>query len=567
MAAQKLKTYGLETRFPIPANATQLDMELCAFARGGTDDIGGVSKLDHCKNITCMIYPWIWQYWNDWLEMIAWAWCTDQYDEVTSTGCAAAGKTFGFSYMAWLEWCSAPSQTLLLMSSVTIPSLRSRIWARVKDFYRKATLNGKPIIWPYNMVDSKQAIQFTKGDDEHAIIGVAVDSGNLEKALGKIVGRHPGRVVMLVDEGEQTPEAIFAAMGNLRSGAKFFKFASMANAISYFSPYAKCIEPKNGWNTVNVEDETWITKNGICLHFDGLKAPNVRAGQIIIPNTITLADVESCIRRDGENSFTYWKDIRGFPAPSGVRDTVLDASTIFTGKAKDKPVWATTTQVIGAIDPAFTSGGDACIIRFANVGMLESGVYAMGLLPPIRVHLLDDGKIPIGYQIADAIEEQCRAHGCRRENFAGDATSAGPLFDIVSQRFGEVRRINFGSAPTDRAISSDDPTPANKKYANRVAEMWFRFARLVAQGAVRGLDDESATMFCSRQFKMRGERYALEGKADYKKRMATHSCDEADATSLLADLFAEMHGDVGESPNAVQWDTVADKFALSESYG
>lgn len=555
--AHGLRTYGLE----IPTNIgsiNQLDIELKCFAEGRTEDMGGVGKAQHFKHIIQLSYSWVWKYWHEWNELMLWSWCN--YEEIGMTGAAACHKTFTFSLLGMTEFLACPMETAVIMSSKTVPSLRTRLWAQIKKFWIGAGYmdeHGKlnRFSWPYNIVDSKTTIQFVKGDDEHAIRAVAVDSGPVEQALGKIIGSHPGRVVMMVDEAAQTNPAIFAARANLATGTKFFRFVAIANAVSQFDGHGKFCEPKRGWSTVSVDSESWETRTGICLHFDGLKSPNVMLGEDRYPSLFNLRAIDKIRNDHGENSLEWWSQCRGFWPPSGVRNTVLDAAMIIAGRARETTAWEREVVMFAALDPAFTTGGDRCILRFAKFGRFADGTMGMQLDEIVHIKLSEDGRVPKNYQIADRVREECDKRNCLPGNFGGDATSASGLFDIISQRWSnDIVRVQFGGKAPDRAVSDSDKRLASEVYFNKVTYLWFIFQRLVTSGLVRGLDDETAQEFCSRLYKLKGERTQLESKEDMKLRTAGVSPDLADPVSILAAMFHERHGITGAAVQTQQQD-------------
>lgn len=549
-----LKDYGYDfSRFKNPPT-NQLEIEMKLFP---IDWQGG--KATHFKNIVRLAYPWI--KWHDWSELCLWAWCN--YTEIGMTGCAAAGKTFTFSLLSSMEFFTSPKDTAVVLSSATVPSLRTRLWPRIKDFHNLTLpgMDGELIQVPlgFNVVDSRTMIQNVKGDDEHSIRAVAVDSGPVEQALGKIIGAHPGRVIMVIDEAAQTKPAVFEARSNLSVGTSFFRCVAIANAVSQFDSHGKFCEPKRGWSTVSVEDESWETKTGICLHFDGLKSPNVLAGEELYPKIFANADIERIrMQSDGkEDTLKWWSQVRGFWPPAGISNTVLDAATIITGKAREGVIWDSGYKTIATLDPAFTTGGDDCVLRFFRVGNFADGAFGMFLSEMIVIQLGLSSGIPINYQIADTVREECEKRGVDPKDFSGDSTAASGLFDIISQRWSpNIRRVNFGGKATERAVGFGDERRACDVYKNRVTELWFSVKKMVNHGRIRGIDDLTAQEFCTRQYKLEGERMVVESKSDMKERTNGTSPDRADAVAIAADYFRDLHGeDGGQKPKEPEPET------------
>jgi hypothetical protein len=281
------------------------------------------------------------------------------------TGCASAHKTFMFTLLALNEWMGAPNKTRVVLCAPTVPSLRGRIWARLKEDYEEFQRSIRSTL-PFNLVDSKTTLQCKRGDDEHAITAVAVESGSIEKAIGRIQGYHPERQIMIVDEAAQTEPAVFFARANLKTANGFWRFAAIANASDQFDAHGQFCEPKDGWNSITVNDEMWRTKTGVCIHFDGLKSPNVVEPKAKYPKLFAQRDIDRYRSENGENSREWWMYVRGFWPPTGLSDTILDAATITAGNARGTAQWVGTVFKKAFLDPAFTAGGDRCILRFGK---------------------------------------------------------------------------------------------------------------------------------------------------------------------------------------------------------
>lgn len=577
MPSAKVETYGLESekgdewlKKVLKSSTPQFLLDMQAFGRnGGTESLGGFPKEHHAKTVISRYYPWLWATWNDWAELCTWAYCN--HNEIGATGCTASGKSMMFSVLIWLEWSAAPLQTAGILTSTTKQGIRSRIWTHVKKMRETLILDGKQNTYPCHLIDSQTLMQAQKGDDMHCITSLAVEGGVLEQSWGNLIGRHPQRLVALIDEAEQTPEAIFKSRFNLQAGTDFYRFLCASNAVNPTSSFGQFIEPVGGWSSVKDSDEFWSNKTGLTVHFDGLASPNVKAGKVVVPGLIRQETIDNIRNSEGENSLVWWSMVRGFPPMSGVRNTVLSWSMIIGNKATEKPVWQGETIWIAGLDPAFTSGGDRCLLQFARVGIRADGKHTLGMEPPTHIKLTAGGTISEDYQIAEAVREECTKRKVKPENFAMDATAASGLASIIEQRWAKgIKRVNFGSSATDRRMPGDDKT-AKERCKNRVAELWMSFAALVRGGQVRGLTNDSAQEFCTRQFTLVGEKYALEPKAEMKNRTGGKSPDAADAASLVGDIFRNLHG-IGDERTPASpaqddaWDTAARKFNLIESY-
>ena len=559
-----LQTYGLDfSKFP---NITQLEIELLMVADKDPSRVTGISRGQHIKHCIHMLWPDVIKSWNNWNELALWAWTN--YDEIGVTGCAAAGKTFTFTLLSLVEYLAKPMGTRVALTSTTVPSLRGRIWAEMMRFTRPCVP-----LFGLNVVDSQTKIQFTKGDDRSAITALAVDSGAVEQAVGKLQGVHLPRMLIMVDEAAQTNPAVFSARANLAVGTDFYHFIAIANASSMFDPHGLFCEPKMGWGSIGDDDEHWETKSGICVRFDGLKSPNIKAGRLLYPYLFGQDNVDTIRKNFGEGSLEWNSYCRGMWSKSGARNTMVDSAMITEGCARDKVVWTGgDLKTLAALDPAFTTEGDDCILRFAKVGKATDGNLAINLAETIKLQLMDDPNYPLFYQVADQTIELLKKHNVEPENFALDATGAGAgIADIISQRWqsGFVR-VSFGGAATDSPISVEDDRPAKQVYANRVTQLWGQIKVIIMSGRMRGLDDQTARELCARIYSLRNERTLLESKKDLKKRTKGGSPDRADALALLTELFVLQNGfgdaTGSQSSNSDDWDEFVLDNELESDY-
>ena len=197
--------YGLIFDKPV----TPLELELFAFREGMTEEDGGLGRFEHCKRAVKLVWPDL--QWNPWLEDQLESLC--DYRWLSWAGCAASGKTFGSTLYAMIWWLAKPSSSTVIFTSTTAKMIRKRAWANLQTLYHSAKIK-----LPGNLVDSKTTLQSRKGDDKHAIFAVAVLEGATSKAVANIQGVHSQRVLAIVDEATDTPEAAFEAASNLSKG-------------------------------------------------------------------------------------------------------------------------------------------------------------------------------------------------------------------------------------------------------------------------------------------------------------------------------------------------------------
>jgi hypothetical protein len=511
--------YGIRSPVKIP----DLELELYAFRNRIQPNEGGLGTFNHFVNVSKMVWPKM--SWNPWLEAQVESLC--EHDYVGWAGCGASGKTFGATLFATVWWLANPSKTTVVLTSTTAKMIRKRMWANLQDLVRKS--RG----FPGNMVDSKMSLQAIKGDDRHSISAIAVAEGNTSKAVANIQGIHAERVMVIIDEATDTPEAAFEACTNLSKGCREFKMLVIGNPASKYDPHGRFCTPAKGWRSVTIEDQHWLTERGMCRRFDGMKSPNISEGRTKYPYLITHDQVLSAMRHEGEQSPTFWKYTRGFWSPDGMVKTILSESIIETYTPTRKLVFTTNVQVVAGLDPGF--GGDRCVLRFAKVGTANDKV---SILFGDVIHISPNAQLtePVHYQIANRVKEECSKRGVPPDKFALDSSGeGGGLADILTREWGIVHRVEFGGSASTIPVSDEDSRPCNEAYDRKVTELWFSMRKWVVEERVGGMDIETLQEFCARMFDDSKRKISVETKTVMKQRTGK-SPDLADAAVVLLDL-------------------------------
>ena len=464
--------------------------------------------------------------WNDWSELLISTFCENEW--VTVTGPAASWKTTSAGIFALAAFYADPKNTVVICTSTTLPGLRRRIWKEISRFHRMRPCFG-------NMVQSRDCIQFTKGQDDAGIFGVATDAGEIAKAIGKIIGFHAPNIYVIVDEMPYTPEAIVEACVNLASGAKRFKFIGLGNADDELDPHGRMCAPKAGWDSISVESERWETRRGVCIHLDGLKSPNILDKTKNYPGLLTQSDIDTTAEIYGVDSPQFWQMRRGFWAPEGVQKTVLTMPLITRGQAFETPHFDSEFSMCAGLDPAF-EGGDKCSLRFGKCGAIE-GKKTLVLSEKLVIKTRNTPDDPTHYQIVRQVKEACESRGVSPFYFGLDATGEGGGLAGIFQRewSRDILLVEFGGRPSRRPVSPTNPKRADQEYDRRVTELWFFLRLLVQNGQLKALDEETASQFCRRWWELKGMYISLETKLKMKDR-TRQSPDDADAVVVLAEL-------------------------------
>lgn len=531
-----------------------LMIELMCFRHGIGPKQGGLGKAEHFWNVVKLLWGpqnQIKQFVrHPWAERFVSAACAHKFLAVG--GCASSSKSDTAAIWSIVNFISAPLQTKVLVTSTSLKESRLRIWGSICDYLR--AVPGLPV----KIVDSIGLVRLDDGSGENKFsdrCGISLIAGEKKRekeAIGKLIGIKAERLFLIADELSELSEALLEAGlpgGNLFQGNPVFQLIGLSNPCSYFDPFGKLAKPKEGWDSITVEDEEWETNYGWALHFDGLKSPNLLAGKTIYPFLPTQEKIDAALAASGgENSLRGWRMVRGFFPPKGSDDTVYSAADIVKFRADKPAVWGDSPPVrVAALDPAFTNGGDRSMLYFGKVGTTSDGILT--LCYDKCEELVEDVTVksePRAFQIARQFRDRCIAEGVLPRHAAFDASGAGiPFGDVVAQVWSpEVLRVKFGGAPSELPVSLNDRTPASKVYANRVSEIWFSGKELMQMNQLRGVSESLAVELTSRRYETlkSGEcKLKVERKEDLKLRTG-RSPDEADAAMLLVVLCRERLG-------------------------
>lgn len=508
-----IEKYG----YRVPENTPALKLELKAYSDGITEEQGGLGPEQHFKNAFRLMWP---KYeWSEWVEMLIWAWCNNEY--VGVIGCQNSSKTFSTSHLAYLDYCAAPDQTSTSLATVTLKGLRQRMWG---DLMMAASTAAVPCPF-YIAGGSNELAMYIKDSsrrelEKFSIGGLLVD--HTQDARGKILGIKAPRRRFIGDEAEDINDVIYEVMTNI-TGARGRKIVMLSNPREKDSGFGKFNEPEGGWGTVNEYDKFWKTKNGgICIHFNGLESPNVKAGKAVFTGIITKEQVDDVERVNGKDSVAYWSRVLGFPAPDGMVSRVF--SYYHLSKAKQDIAFDFKPRACATLDPAYER--DAAPMHFGVIGRDRNGKECIQCTETITMHY-QIGE-PKHYQLARWVKEECVKRGVAPKDFIMDASgNASGTRDILMKEWSpEIQWIVYGGKATDRPVVEGLPTKASDRYERFVTELWFRAAECCAAGLIYGLgnlDEETCEDLRSRLYEEKqvsdGNRIIVETKDELKKRL------------------------------------------------
>ena len=486
-------------------------------------------------------------------------------DFCVTLGAGATSKSNDYGCFLVLDWVCDPKDTIVLIGSTTKDALKRRIWEAVLR-YHGLLQNHPRIQFPGHSKPSGYSVVCDAEDsdgvvaEKGGIFGVALAEG------GRLAGAHMKYVRVAVDEistleNEGGRQAVEEAISNLRKGATSFKLFALCNPKSRFDLGCYYATPLAGWSSVTVDDELWETKFGRARHHDGYKSPAILepGGKEKYPFLINTDTIERDKIELGEDSPRFYEQNRGFPPALGNTATVLTETDLVAGKSTDQELNGVAllsmedsspffrTLRVGALDSAFSAGGDNAILQEARV-VYVADLPTIYFPPPLKIPIVDSAERPVTYQLVDYVRKWSGEMGIRMDMLACDDSGTQSVADVLSVEIAPgVFRVNYSRAASDKTVNNTSPELAKKKFRDMIMEAWAILAEFVKFGQVRGLSPECARQLCAREYmtNTKGvilEPRRLESKPVFKARTKLGSPDQADAAAMACLLIRHVLG-------------------------
>ncbi len=562
-----------------------LQVELMAYKAGLTVEEGGLGLAGHFRNITNILYgpkslePWIWSPWTEKMNDSAHSHPITGLvrPHIAFSGCASSGKSHFGALFGIINWLCDPTNTYVFMTSTSLSEAKHRVWKSVVKLYMSA----KDIL-PGKLIDSLCKIPTINEDGSHndsaGIFLIAAAPTKEREAVGKLIGKKAKRVIFIADELPELSHAIpEAAFGNLMSN-ELFQFMALGNFKTRYDPFGELVEPKDGWDSINVDSDEWECRrfaNFYCIHFDGMKSPNIMAGTDLYPHIYGSKQL-SVHRKDfGENSAMFWRMCRSFEAPIGLDNCIYSEADLTAGRAYENTLWKSPPLAVAAMDPSFTNGGDRTVQMIGLFGISIEDLWVLQLTHTLILH--DDARLKTtrDFQIARQFRDNCRKHGVLPENAAMDVTGAGsPLYSIICEEWSRsVLPVNFSGSPSTLFVRVGDQLAANKQFDRRVSELWWVGKEFMRFSQLRGVTKELARELRARYYETTkgadGLKVSVEKKEDMRKRIG-FSPDEGDCFAIMIELARQRHnflaGGEGKGPSSINKDWEREYMQVSEMY-
>ena len=302
-------------------------------------------------------------------------------------GAASSGKSHTMAAYAIICWLAAPRDTLVLLTSTTLREARKRIWGSVITLLN--VINGAP----FRIRDSIGNVAYIneKGTliEKAGLSLIACEKSKEKTAVGKFIGIKQKNVVVIADELSELSESILqAGLTNLSKNPRF-QLIGMSNPASRYDAFGVWSQPEKGWDSVDNDADEWKTKyGGHYLRLDGERSPNILAGENIYPWLPTEEKLAEDRELLGPDSRGYKRMVSAVFFESDEEETIYSETGIARSGSMGSVAWKGTPVACAGLDPAFSNGGDRCILYTGLVGYDQSGQYVCELKDFIP--LLDD---------------------------------------------------------------------------------------------------------------------------------------------------------------------------------
>lgn len=504
----------------------------------------------------CLLWPDQILTYNYWMERIFREHVNHDTEIFTAAGGAGIGKTQTFAYVGGIFQISNPLKNTTIVASTELASLKNRIYGYLLRAVQEARV---PFSWSISN-SPPPSIRLNSDDFIHGIYGVAAKAGDDEKTIKSIIGRHPlNSILVILDEATDMPVAIIGALPNLKKGlAGRFQCAAIGNSNSKNDLHGSLSTPLDGWENIDPrKDFRWVTTQpgGVCLYFNPYDSPAIVETNPVKKAALgkflmTEEKIVKAEREEGIDSEAFWRFTMGYWKDSSTENTIVSEAFLKDYDPTTPAEFSGRENLVicAGLDPAFSVGGDKCILRLAVLGEHVNGYRVLDFKGQhfiyeikIRANTGKSAEIQIADQVIDILER----YGVRLDTLCVDASGQGRgLADVIQLRSGT------GLTPTK--IYSTNIGNRNVKAFDVVIssafEMWSKGRDFINQRQIFGMDALSYGQLHTRLFFEKSGKKSLEKKDEYKKRMAATSSllgrspDECDASMLCLQSAIIHHG-------------------------
>lgn len=551
-----------------PEDASDVAIEMWCAGRKLSVEEGGVGEFQHYKNIMQILYPYLVEEWNHWLDMQLEMLCGPS-GTYTMLGGGGIGKSYILGTLFSRIWQACkPEKRLVMIINTTQKTQRDRAWKYVmkcsQDFPWMpgngiiSSDGGDPRLSIYRYISDPQNPDKLKlvTIPGVGIISQTVKAGNSARATADLKGYHEQEVMYIVEEANHNKRSrLERARANwitnpnhkiiLTGNPEISDDADSGgreDSLYHFST------PIHGWGAIEWgKDRSWDNKfGGKSYHFDPQDSPAIREPERFKVSTWlpTQAYMDGAAKNLGGNqSQLYKQQIRGIYDHESLPFNLFNPGMLsrfevsrparFIGMNRQR--WA-------AFDPAY-SGSDEAFLKIAESGLTEEGrveIDFLGEATNFRFLIsANSGKEP-SFQMMDWVRELLTEWKVPYENFIMDAQLIGiGLGDIFSTYLSKkINKVIVTGPPSERVMDLGDSYTARDRCVNKATEMWLALQQLVICNQVRGLDKSICDQLCDMPAEKLGGKIKVMMKKDFRANFG-YSPDRAETVLFIIDMIRE----------------------------
>lgn len=513
-------------------------------------------------------YLWPGTLWHYWTERRFRKHC-EGWNYICYAGGANTAKSWDIAKIAIIFWLANPRKRGVVVASTTLESLQTRVWGYVTKLLSKMAVklplaytggNAPKVLYPQDKGEGELK------DTLHGIFAVAAKQGSDEKTISSWIGRHPEEALMMIlDESTDMPGAIIKSFANLDSAGNWFQCVAIGNSNSVDDLHGAMATPEDGWENIDpMTMNEWRTtqKNGICLFFSCYESPAIFETDPVRKAALgrifpTAERIEAKKKELGEDSDNFYRFVLGFWKSASTENTIVSKDFLEKYGAETRTEWGGIhpLYLVGGLDPAFSVGGDTCMLRFAVLGVDINGLYVLDFrdneytfVVPILRTSGDSADLQIGKYVSDKLLDL----GVRLNELAIDCTGQGRAIGGVIHHQHKATLRTDSVPPPIRIYSTKTGLNAKDSFDVTIKstyDLWYELREFVQNTQIRGLDEMTLFQLYSRHWSTtKGGKRVLESKAEYKKRIGAkypsmaHSPDHADAAALVVQSAIMNYG-------------------------
>jgi hypothetical protein len=526
-------------------------------------------RYQHMKKAHDILWPK--EIWHEWTERRFKAHCGINaptpagYNYIVQAGGGSKAKSYDWGKIAVLFYFANPEERTVTVASTTLASLKGRVWGYLTEFVRTMTIKPRynytkspnPAFLPVVTDPTKKK---RRGDVEestlHGMFAVTAKLGDDDQAIANWIGKHPkDKMLLILDEGNYMPMSIVNAFPNLNSHPEKFQLCIIANSKSVSDLHGCLATPKNGWDSVSIELDEWVTvyTNGICQYFNPYKCPAITHPDPLIREKlgkflISEDNLKAKEAQYGVDSEDFYRMVLGFWKNRST-EMVTVSEKFLKERSPVLPMqWSGYYQIqrVAGFDFAISTDGDNAVLRLANVGhAIDGGVKIdfNGLSTIFKLKLSAIADKSYEKQIAEQLVTILTTYGVKINNLAVDVTGQGRAIAecIVYENKEKGYPLGIGYPLKVYSMSAHNKTKRKESAPDLLVvstnDLYNDFRLYIENDSVRGLDEIVVRQLTNRHIIRNGDKVFLESKKDYKRRMSAignpHSPDEADASALI----------------------------------